>query len=216
MDFMKIIQSLEQLLYELMVWLVFYPLTLFKATFHPLRLMDYADDELGDADADRYSDTLSPPIFLAITLGLVHFVEMAGGWNLETDGLLADDTNLIAFRLVAFALFPLMLSLRLLRRKRIALDRKSLRLPFYSQCFVAAPFALGIDVATVLSAGGADVGVALGVAGASILWYLGVQTMWFRQNLSQGWVWALGNALRGFLEATFICFLMAMAVEVMR
>ena len=77
--------------------------------------MDNADDELDDADTDRYSDTLSPPIFLAITLGLVHFVERAGGWNLESEGLSPDDTSLIAFRLFAFALFPLMLSLRLLR-----------------------------------------------------------------------------------------------------
>ena len=49
---------------------------------------------------------------------------MAGDWSLETEGLLANDTNLIAFRLVIFVLFPLMLSLRLLRRKGVAPDRK--------------------------------------------------------------------------------------------
>ena len=213
MDFMKIIKSLEQLLYELMVWLVFYPLTLVRSIVHPLRLMDYADEELGDADEDRYSDTLSPPIFLAITLGLVHFVEMAGGWNLVTEGVLADDTNLIAFRLVAFALFPLMLSLRLLRARRIALNRKTLRLPFYAQCFVAGPFALGIDVATVVVAGGAEAAVGLTIMGVTVLWYLTVQTLWFRKSLSQGWLRALGNALRGFFEALFICFALAIAVD---
>ena len=213
MDFMKIIQSLEQLLYELMVWLVFYPLTLVRAIFRPLRLMAYADDEWADADEDRYSDTLSPPIFLAITLALVHFVEMAGGWAVVTDGILADDTNLIAFRLVAFALFPLMLSLRLLRAQKIPLDRKTLRLPFYAQCFIAAPFALGVDAATVVMESSSNVILALVITGISVVWYLGVQTVWFRRNLDLGWIRAFGNALRGFFEALIICAVLATAVD---
>lgn len=139
MDFMKIITSLEELLYELMVWLVFYPITMLRAVFRPLTLMDYADDELGDSDQDRYSDTLSPPIFLAITLALAHLIEEMGGLTQVKGSLLSDDQTLIVFRIVAFALFPMLLSHRLLRAKRIALDRKTLRRPFYAQCFAAGP-----------------------------------------------------------------------------
>ena len=210
---MKIIKSLEALLYELMVWLVFYPLTLFRALVHPLKLMDYADDELDDADEDRYSDALSPPIFLAISLGLVHLVELAGIWNIVTEGLLADDTNLIAFRVVAFSLYPLMLSLRLLRARKVQLDRKTLRLPFYAQCFVAAPFALAMDAATLFLA--ADLGwqVGFGTMLAGILWYLAVQTIWFRRELRSGWLRGFGNALRGFFEATFICLVLVTVVD---
>ena len=75
------------MLYELMVWFVFYPRTLWLALTAPLKLMDYADAELDDVDDDRYSDTLSPPIFLAITLGLVHMVKIAGALNVEAEGI---------------------------------------------------------------------------------------------------------------------------------
>ena len=209
MDFMKIIKSLEALLYELMVWLVFYPLTLWRSLAHPLKLMDYADDELEDADEDRYSDTLSPPIFLAISLGLIHLIELAESWNVTTEGLLSDDKNLLAFRLVAFSLFPLMLSLRMLRAQGIALDRKTLRLPFYAQCFVAAPFALGVDSSTLLIAAGAGPIAGFGLLGAIVLWYLVIQTLWFREGLDCGWLRGLGNALRGFLEALLICMIIS-------
>ena len=213
MDFMRIIKSLEQLLYELMVWLVFYPLTLVRAIFRPLRLMDYADDELDGTDEDRYSDTLSPPIFLAITLGLIHLVELAGSWNIVTEGLLADDRNLLAYRIVAFALFPLMLSLRLLRAKKIPLDRKTLRLPFYAQCFIAGPFALGFDTCILAIEGGANWGVGFAILVATVVWYLSVQTMWFRENLSCGWLRGFGNTMRGFFEALFICLVLGIVVN---
>ncbi|ANU08529.1 hypothetical protein [Paraurantiacibacter namhicola] len=215
MDFMKIIKSLEQLLYELMVWLVFYPLTMARAIFHPLRLMDYADDELDDEDEDRYSDTLSPPIFLAITLALIHVVEVAEGWNLTTEGLLADDRNLIAFRLVAFSLFPLMLSLRMLRAKGVALDRKTLRMPFYGQCFIAGPFALGIDSATLTIAGGLHLGIAWLIVIAVTAWYLAVQTLWLRSALRAGWLRSFGNAVRGFVEALAIILILNVLVELL-
>ena len=206
---MKIIKSLELLLYELMVWLVFYPLTLARSVIHPLRLMEYSDEEIDDAEEDRYSDTLSPPILLALTLGLIHLVELTEGWNLETEGLLADDTNLIAFRLVAFSLFPLMLSLRMLRSRGIALDRKTLREPFYAQCFIAAPFALGTNGGILTIAATKSLAIGLSILLGTTLWYLVVQSMWFRIERRIGWLRGFGNALRGFLEALVISLVLA-------
>ena len=39
MDFMKIIESLDEALYTVMGWLVFYPLTLWRALVRPLAMM---------------------------------------------------------------------------------------------------------------------------------------------------------------------------------
>ncbi|MFN3863205.1 MAG: hypothetical protein ACK4RT_02870 [Erythrobacter sp.] len=74
MDFMKLLKSLEELLYEVMVMLVFFPRTLFLTLRHPQRMMDYADTELGDVQTEQYNDTLSPPLFLMICLLLGHVV----------------------------------------------------------------------------------------------------------------------------------------------
>lgn len=68
MDFLKLFESLDELLYEIMSWLVFYPITLWRAIAHPLRMMNYADAELGDSETEQYTDALSPPLFLLLSL----------------------------------------------------------------------------------------------------------------------------------------------------
>jgi hypothetical protein len=64
---MKFLKSLEELLSELVSWLVFYPITMWRSLVRPLDMMRYADKELTDAVEDQYDDTLSPPMFLLIT-----------------------------------------------------------------------------------------------------------------------------------------------------
>jgi len=39
MDFMRLLQSLEELLYELVSWLVFYPVTLWRTLTRPREMM---------------------------------------------------------------------------------------------------------------------------------------------------------------------------------
>ena len=41
MDFMKIIESLDEALYTVMCWLIFYPMTLWRAVARPLDMMAY-------------------------------------------------------------------------------------------------------------------------------------------------------------------------------
>ena len=48
MDFVKLLKSFEELLYEVMALLVFVPRTFYLTLRYPQRMMDYADTELGD------------------------------------------------------------------------------------------------------------------------------------------------------------------------
>ena len=210
MDFMKLIKSLEALLYEVMSWLVFYPRTLWLALTRPLYLMRYADTELGDSDEERYSDTLSPPIFLALTLGIAHLIELTHGWE-QLDGISADDRNLLAFRLVAFALIPLMLSLRMLRLGDAQLDRKTLRPPFYAQCFVAAPFALMLDLAAIFRDTSPVFSVVL--AAVAFAWLLTVETLWFRRDAKLPVGKAIWNAVRAIVTALFVIILLSVGID---
>lgn len=211
MDFMKLIKSLEQLLYELMVWVVFYPRTVLLAIFRPMKLMEYATQELDDEDAERYSDTLSPPIFLAISLALVHFIELASGLG-ESTGLLGDDRNLLAFRLVAFSLFPLMLSIRLLRAQGTAIDRNTLQAPFYAQCFIAGPFAFGIDESIILAlTGKPEFAGALFVV--VLTWYTAIQTYWFRRELDTSLGKSLAYAIWSFANATVCLAILVITIS---
>jgi hypothetical protein len=68
MDFLRIIRSLEELLYEVRTWLVFYPRTLWRIAATPGRMMRYSDAEQADAPDRQYTATLSPPPFLMLTI----------------------------------------------------------------------------------------------------------------------------------------------------
>lgn len=210
MDFMKILKSLEEFLYEVMTWLVFYPRTMWLALRHPWRMMEYADAELKDRVAQQYTDTLSPPLFLVITIIISHGLELVivGQSRLVTDrsglsGLISNDTNLIIYRAICFSLFPLMMALRMLRRQGSKLDRDTLRPPFYSQCYVTAPFALASGAAS-LTVGNPDQWVR--AAGALlmlpvVIWYIILQMRWFAMHLGITDLRALPTAINAYAQA---------------
>lgn len=218
-DFLK---SLDKLLYELMSWLVFYPITLWRALRHPLRLMRYADRELGDAPEEQYSDTLSPPLFLLLSLLLCHGLELGViGQNalvksrVGLDALISSDTNLILFRLIVYSLFPLLMAVRLLRRQGQAIDRNTLRAPFYSQCYLAAPLALFLGFGgTMLLAPHKPLWV--GMAGlllmlATMIWYGSLQIIWFARQLGIGHFSAFFQASRAMVES-LVAIIVALAL----
>ncbi|WHO40275.1 hypothetical protein PMI04_006685 [Sphingobium sp. AP49] len=209
LDFLK---SLDKLLYELMSWLVFYPITLWRALTHPLQLMRYADRELDDAPEEQYADTLSPPLFLLISLLLCHGLELGViGQNalvksrVGLDALISSDTNLILFRLIVYSLFPLLMAVRLLRCQKLSIDRNTLRAPFYGQCFLAAPLALFLGLGgTMMLAPHKPLWV--GATGillmlATLIWYGSLQIIWFAQQLGIGRFRAFLQASRAMIES---------------
>jgi hypothetical protein len=210
MDFLKLIRSLDELLYEIMSWLIFYPVTLWRALTRPLKMMDYSDAEQGDAEDQQYTDTLSPPLFLLLTLVLCHAVELSlVGQNAVIlrrtglGGLVNDDSTFILLRVAFFSLFPLIMAARLVRARAVKLDRGSLKAPFYSQCYVIAPFALTVSTSGMLmqlAPGGSPLwGLALLLA--ALLWFGSLQILWFAQHLRIGRLRAALHASRAMVEA---------------
>ena len=46
MDFMRILQSLEEFLYEAMSWVVFYPRAIYRTLRHPVAVAVYTREQL--------------------------------------------------------------------------------------------------------------------------------------------------------------------------
>lgn len=204
MDFLKLIQSLDELLYEVMSWLIFYPVTLWKTLVHPLKMMDYSEFELKEAEDRQYTDTLSPPLFLLLTLVIIHVVELAVvGENdivkskIGLKALISDDATFIIFQAITYSLFPLIMAATLLHKQKVGLDRETLRAPFHSQCYLAAMLALGTSGGDVLyrysTSWSALVALALTIG--SLLAYGLCQSFWFGRHLNV-------SKLRGFWFAT--------------
>jgi len=216
MDFMRLLKSLEELLYEVMVMLVFFPRTLWLTIRHPQRMMDYADTELGDVQSEQYKDTLSPPLFLMMCLLISHLFERAAPAQASNvlPTFLSDTQNLLIFRVFIFSLFPLIMALRLLQKLRIELDRDTLKPIFYSQCFVTAPIAMSFGIGRSVSHAsfpGATT-VAWVIFSLMVGWYLVQQTLWFRTKLQTSLAGGFGNALGAALVAQFLIILTAVAV----
>jgi hypothetical protein len=204
MNFVQLLGSLDEFLYEVMAWLIFYPITLWRTIRHPLVMMAYADSELKDDETEQYADTLSPPLFLLLSLLLAHAIELAvvGESPVVADtrglaGLVKDDTSLLFLRLLIFSIFPLIMAMRLVHKQGIGLNRTTLKQPFYSQCYAVAPFALLLSLAGTLIQLShiATQFAGLGIAMAALIGFGGIQARWFAINLHQ-------SNLRGFCNAS--------------
>lgn len=219
MNFMQLLRSLDELLYEVMSWLVFFPLTLWRTLRHPLQMMEYASRELGDAEERQYDDTLSPPLFLLLALLLSHALELAfvGGVNpIIADkrglaGLVNDDTALLMLRLALFSLIPLVQAVSLLHGQRKQVTRQQLKAPFYAQCYTAAPFALLLGISAIVMQGKTLPMILAGFAMflAVIVAYFAVQIAWFRKHLCGGVLRAIAHATSGFFAGLALMVVVA-------
>lgn len=218
MNFFNLLQSLDELLYEVMSWLVFYPITLWRTLVRPLKMMDYSDLEQGDASDQQYTDTLSPPLFLLLSLILIHAAEIALVGNdavvaskVGLSAFVSNNTDLIILRIVSYSLFPVMMATRLVRAKHVQVNRDTLRAPFYSQCYVAAVLAMLLGGSVILIKLAHDWSVATGVVLAifGLLWFGFLQTAWFNQHLKCGRLKAFGHASRAMVESLGAMFILS-------
>jgi len=213
MTFLQLLSSLDELLYELMSWLIFLPITLWRILRAPLVMMRYAEDQLALEPDRQYTATLSPPIMLILTIVLSQALGLAfeGVSPIVADhhglaGLVNDNTTLLILRLFLFGIFALVLATWKVHRSQIDLDRDSLKPAFYAQCYATAPFALVIGLAGIVLAypdirwqvGG------LALLLGSLLVYGVIQIRWFRAELDEPLIRACLDATVGMVGSLLI------------
>ncbi|PJK10816.1 hypothetical protein CO614_08485 [Lysobacteraceae bacterium NML120232] len=145
MDFLKLLRSAEDALYELMMWLLLYPLTLWRILRHPARLEAKIREELGQNDEQRFDDAISPPMCLLASLAVSMLVpDSSSSENLNTLArwLTSNIYNEWLALAALFALLPLAYATATLLRQRLPIRRDNLRLPFYTHAWLVSPPAL--------------------------------------------------------------------------
>lgn len=220
MDFLRIVRSLEEFLYEVMSWLVFYPRTMWRAIRHPLQILRYSEAEMSDQPDKQFTDLLSPPLFLMITILLSHAIEVGSHQALPAPTtslgkeLMASEQNLLILRSILFAIYPLMFAMRRLKRQKLPLDRETLRKPFFAQCYIAAPAALVLGIAAILVRAQAVEAQLAGVLVTVIAvgWYVGVEAAWLRRQARIHMLPAIGSALGTWLAASLLNSLISIMV----
>jgi hypothetical protein len=218
MPFIHVARSLDELLFEVMTWLIFYPVTLWRSVRHPLATMQYAHDELAKKDAPQFAATLRPPLFLLVTVMLAYAVELAAVGespvitsDIGVADLIDDNQSVMIYRIVAFALFPVAMAAIETALARQPITREGLHEPFYAQCFLAAPFVL------VLCLAGTAIRrpepwlepAAFVVALISSALYVAAETAWLVRSTAARWMRALGAAIGGFAACALIVWTLA-------
>lgn len=216
MGLLGLLRSIDELLYELVSWLLFFPLTLWRALVRPAHMMDHAKAAAAAAETaaqlqsplqpqpQRYLDAISPPLFLFLALLLAHVVELVLVGPSEivqstrgANALVDTDTNLVIMRALMFSVFPLAIATWLLVRQKVRIDRDTLRPPFYSQCYAAGAFALFFSLGLTLTRVANQVEVVTGALlfVAAPTWFLAVQVRWFARHLRQSTLRSLADAI---------------------
>ncbi|MGO4843328.1 hypothetical protein AB4144_64745, partial [Rhizobiaceae sp. 2RAB30] len=86
--------------------------------------------------------------------------------------------------------------------------------PFYSQCYVAAPFAFGSSVGVNLVRMPSPYEAVAGwvLILVSVAWYGRAEILWFRTDLKSSWPKAVWLFLRGLMISIFAIVLAAVAI----
>ena len=212
MDLMRILRSLEEFLYELVGWLVFYPRTFWRVLRHPAAIARYAQLELEQPPERQFTETISPVLMLILAVVIAHGLEMLTRVpSLETDTpvsqlLLGSEQSLLLTRCVVFCAFALVAALSILRQQGKAITRETLRSPFSIQAFLVSPFvvmlSIGILVARVEHGWSQAAGGVLIAFGC--FWYLWARSCAYRALVDIGWLGALGRVSGAFIVTSAV------------
>lgn len=187
MDFLKLLRSLEEFVYEALLWLILVPKTLAKILLRPRAMTAYAAAELATPDERRYNEAISPPLLLALCVVIAQVIDLGVRNQVQIDGgsmasvLLASEQNLLLYRTIAFGLWALAGAVYFRVRSGVSISRENLRVPFYEQCYLVSPFALLLSASISLASAdrtSATVGAVLALSGT--LWFWLVQVDWIR------------------------------------
>ncbi|MCA0257439.1 MAG: hypothetical protein LCH47_12695 [Proteobacteria bacterium] len=200
MDFLGAMKAIEQFAYELMSWVLFFPLTIYRVIINPVRMMDYVAAETEKDETVAFAAAMRPTLFLllALTIGVltVPFTEAEVLIISATRlGKAITDSwvTLVMFRMIVFTAFPIAGALIHDLFTPGEVDRNTLKKPFLQQCYIMAPFALITSPClTLASRGDLWAGLALLV---SVIWLITVETLFFRRQSRFGWV---GSVFSGF------------------
>jgi hypothetical protein len=199
MDLTELSKSLEELIYDVMIWIIFFPYTLFLVLVRPGKMIAYVSAEMRKpTDAEtRFDRGLSPPLFLflAIIVGWIVAPRIPKALMAEPQSAIAaamaeSDWNILLVRMLLYCAFPLAGALIYEWRTPGGIGRESFRQPFYQQAYLCAPLALVISTGFVSLSVGTDEMTAglIALAMLAILgWYLAAQIIFYRWTLQTGW-----------------------------
>jgi hypothetical protein len=149
MDALKLLESIEEFLYRTALWVLLIPRTIMMVVRRPNRIYPYVAGELAKKPEDRFKEFLSPVLLWTLTALVPHImlldllatlpgsrVATESEWQAVVSAPWS--TRLVIVAVVALA-GPLAFARGSLLELKSAVDRDTLRQPFFVQCYCFTP-----------------------------------------------------------------------------
>ena len=149
MDILKIIESVEELLYGIALWILLAPRTLLFVIRRPQLITSYMAAQSAQLPEERFKEMMSPMLFWCL-IGIVPHVMLLDYLVTIPTSRVSTEPEWISFmrqpfatRLIAIAITaiagPLAIARKVLMETGQQVDRESLRSPFSVQCYCLTP-----------------------------------------------------------------------------
>ena len=141
MDFGKLFQSIEDAVYEVMVWVMLLPKTLFRSMFRPRWTIEYVNEEWEKKPEDRFDEFLSPVLLwliVAVFPLTVSTILQNGSITSIQDLMNALHDGLLSQALYAMIVpFTYIVWMEWMSRRPV--KKSTLKRSFYIHCYALAP-----------------------------------------------------------------------------
>ena len=151
MDFAKLFKSVEDAVYEVMVWLLLLPKTLIQTAVRPKWAMEYIDEEWEKKPDERFDEYLSPVMLwlLSAVIPLTLAVIVSRPDIESAQDFLKALSNDIYSTTLYMMLVPFVYIVGVEWLNKTPVKRSSLKISFYRHCYALAP----AQVLTVIFSG---------------------------------------------------------------
>ncbi|UDF33079.1 UNVERIFIED_ORG: hypothetical protein LHK14_25310 (plasmid) [Roseateles sp. XES5] len=204
MDVFNFAKSVEQGIYDVMMWVFFYPFSLLRMVFRPARTLAFVERESRADTEAAFASAMRPALLLFLSIAIGSIVapftpEQAKELSQSHIGKLLVDSwfTLLVYRMILFSLFALAGAIFYDLLTPGAVTRETLRIPFQQQCYACAPFALVMSPLLVRMHPGLTA-THLGIIAVVLGWFLTVQFLFFRSFLKKNVFACSGLALAVF------------------
>ena len=151
MDFAKLFKSVEDAVYEVMVWLLLLPKTLIQTAVRPKWAMEYIDEEWEKKPDERFDEYLSPVMLWLLSAVIpmtLAFIVSRPDIESAQDFLKALSNDIYSTTLYMM-LVPFVYIVGVEWLNKTPVKRSSLKISFYRHCYALAP----AQVLTVIFSG---------------------------------------------------------------
>ena len=143
----KILQALEDVIFEIMAWIMLLPKTLFQVIFAPTRAIKYVNEEWEKKLEDRFDEFLSPIFFWILVAVLPLTYALLSGKEIQQDGILAvfSENKIFLGAIIASLLLFVYIAWIEVNNNR-PLRKSALKRMTYIQCYITSPAVLIITL----------------------------------------------------------------------